>query len=120
MLHTIEARLDTKIEASTAGVEERLTARLNDAIKMFEGHIKAKRQTELATKVNPTPPVAPPIPDTQKGVAPQPTKSHNIIDLRAQEDEADSARELNTTEKGEVQYTGVVKKLTDNPESSRQ
>ena len=41
LLQTVEARLDAKIEASTAHVEEKVTARLTEAIKMFEGLIKA-------------------------------------------------------------------------------
>lgn len=41
LLHTIEARLDAKIEAQTAHVEKHFNARFSDALKMFEGLITA-------------------------------------------------------------------------------
>jgi hypothetical protein len=43
LLHIIEERLDAKIEAQTAHVEEKFNERFTEAIKMFEGLITASR-----------------------------------------------------------------------------
>ena len=52
------------MEASTAQVEEKFNARFTDAIKMFEGLIKAQRHAENPTKA----PVAPQATRTQAAI----------------------------------------------------
>ena len=64
LLQTVEARLEAKMEASTAQVEEKFNARFTDAIKMFEGLIKAQRHAENPAKA----PVAPQTTLTQAAI----------------------------------------------------
>jgi hypothetical protein len=60
LLKTVETRLEGKIEAAmeacTHKVTEKVNARLNEAIQMFESHIKAKREEENTKRVQTNPP----------------------------------------------------------------
>ena len=105
----MEARLEAKIEAAmeaiTVSVADKLNACFNEALKMFEGHITARREEEQATRVHTNQP-APTKPTPTRGAAPKPSQSINHIDLRSEE--------------GEVHSTGAVDTIANKPSSSRQ
>jgi hypothetical protein len=93
------------MEATTVRVADKLNERFNEALKMFEGHITARREEEQATRVH-TNHLAPTKPTPTGGAAPKPSQSINHIDLRPEE--------------GEVHSTGAVDAIADTPSSSRQ
>jgi chaperonin cofactor prefoldin len=109
LFDTVEARLEAKIEAQMEASYERvadtLNARFNEALKLFEGHITRRREEEQATRAQ-TNPLVKDTPSKPKVAAPQPTQSHNNIDLRIEENDVNSASD--------------VANVTNQPSSSRQ